>query len=814
MTRADQGSTRLPPAIRRAVVIGAGTMGAQIAAHLANAGVRATLLDVIPQSLTEAETAAGQSLDDRPVRDRIVRAGLERARRARPAAFFSPRAETWITIGNLDDDFEAVAEADWIVEAVIEQLEPKRALMARIDALRRDDALVSTNTSGIPVSQIADGRSASFRSHFLGTHFFNPPRYLKLLELIPTPDTEPEVMDFFECFGQHRLGKGVVRCKDTPNFIANRLGSVGGAFVLDFALQHGYSVEEVDALTGPLIGRPKTATFRLLDLVGSDVSMGVRRNLAQALPQDQAIPYLSAPEADRLAQTMLDRGWLGNKTGQGFYKTVPTEDGKEFWPLNLKSLEYEAPAHPRFEGVAAVKDLPTPVERIQALLAQDDRAGEFVKNVTYFSLAYASYRVPEIADTPAPIDDAVRWGFNHELGPFELWDALGVAKTSAAMREAGYEPAAWVTAMLNRGVESFYKLENDIPVAVYDPKSGTLQSRLERHGSRSRSPHVSQDQVMESNAGASLLDLGDGVAGLRMHAQGNALDEDVLMMLDRSLARVEAGFAGLVIDSQADDFSFGANLMVVALAAQNGLWDQLETAIRTLQALNQRLQSSSFPVVVAAAGRALGGGCEIIMHASRVVAAAETYIGLVEVGAGLIPAGGGCKEVLRRRLNPFMSVPGAQALPALQAIFETVGQAKVGTSAEESADLGYLGPADRVVMNRDELLAEAKQEVLHLARDYRPPVPAKIYAAGRDALAALQVGVFMFREAGALSEYDAHIGHKLAGVLTGGELSQPAWVEPAWILDLEREAFLSLAGEAKTQARMWHVLQTGKGLRN
>jgi 3-hydroxyacyl-CoA dehydrogenase len=804
----------LPPVIRKAVVIGAGTMGAQIAALLANAGVKATLLDIVPNKLTDQEQAAGLSLGDRRVRDRIVDAGLASAKKARPAAFDSSRATAWITTGNLEDDFDAIGDADWIIEVVVENLKIKQDLMARIDERRADDALVSTNTSGIPVSHIAEGRSDSFRRHFLGTHFFNPPRYLKLLEVIPTEETAPEAVDYIKCFAEERLGKGVVICKDTPNFIANRLGSVGGAFLLDFVLRNGYTVEEVDALTGPLIGRPKTASFRLLDLIGLDVASHVRQHLAEAMPDDEAQPYLTSQPAEKLASAMIEKGWLGNKAGQGFYKRVKTDEGKAYWPLDLESLEYKAPTKPRFESVGKAKDLPTAAERIKVMLGHGDRAAELVKNITFHALAYASHRVPEIADTPAPIDHAMRWGFMHDQGPFELWDDMGVAEMSAAMQDAGYIPADWVQAMLEAGFESFYRQKNGQAEAVYDPAMGDYRKLEEDPKEISLASLKATGGLIDTNAGASLIDMGGDVACLEFHAQGNALDDDVFAMIDRALNRVEVDFAGLVIGHHGENFSYGANLFAVAVAAQNEMWDQLELAVRTFQELNMRMRFHPRPIVVAPAGRALGGGCEMTMHAARAVAASETYLGLVEVGVGLIPAGGGCKEMLRRRLNPSMRLSGANALPPLQAIFETVGQASVGTSAEESRDLGFLGGADRVVMNREHLLAEAKREVLHLAAGYRPPTPEPIYAAGRDALAALRVGVYMLREGGYISEYDAHVGGQLARVLSGGELSRPAWVDPWTILDLEREAFLSLAGEPLTQARMWHLLQTGKPLRN
>lgn len=800
--------------IRRAVVLGAGTMGAQIAAHFANAGVATTLLDIVPRELTEAEKGASLTLEDRRVRDRLARQGLERAKQAEPAAFFTQEKAEWITIGNFEDDLEAVSEADWVLEAVVENLEIKQDLMARVDELLVNGTVVSSNTSGIPIHDIAEGRSQRFRQHFLGTHFFNPPRYLKLLELIPTEDTADDVLDRIKSFASTRLGKGVVECNDTPNFIANRLGSVSGAFVMHYALENDYTVKEVDAITGPLIGRPRTATFRLLDLVGLDVAMDVRQNLAEALPDDEAIEYLNSEPADELTSEMLERGWLGNKSGQGFYKKVTEDGATEYRPLNLNTLEYESPQEVRFESVAEAKDLDTPAQRIKSLLQADDRAGEFIRAMTYFNLSYASKRVPGVADSPRAIDNAMRWGFQHQAGPFELWDELGVADTAAEMDAAGFPPAEWVQAMLDAGHSTFYQYEGALPVAVYAPDEGdyvALQADPKRINLAQRKQ---EGALIEGNDGASLIDLGDGVACLEFHSKGNSIDEDVMTMFSRALELVERDWVGMVIGNQADNFSLGANLFTIAVAAQNELWDQLDEAVRTLQTLNMRMRDFPRPIVVAPAGRTLGGGTEISMHAPRVVAAAESYIGLVEVAVGVIPAGGGSKEMLRRVVNPVARIENGDVLPPLQALFERVGQAEVARSAGQARQYGFLGATDRVVMNRDDLLAEAKREVLHMAPGYQPPDPEQIYAAGRDALSALKVGIFSYVESGYISEYDAHVGRKLAEVLTGGNLSQPSWVDPWYILDLEREAFLSLAGEEKTQARMWHMLQERKPLRN
>lgn len=804
--------------IHKAVVIGAGTMGGGIAAHLANAGVPVTLLDIVPRELTPQEKSQGLTLDDPVVRNRIVQQGLDSALKSRPASFFTKDTAALVSIGNLEDDFETIVDADWVIEVIIENLKIKRQLMQRIDAIRQPFTIVSTNTSGIPVASIAEGLSEGFRQHFLGTHFFNPPRYLKLLEVIPTQDTLPEVVQVIGRFSEQRLGKGIVPAKDTPNFIANRLAFGSAAFALDYILEHGYTVPEVDVITGPPMGNPKTATFRLIDLVGIDVWDHVGKNLAPAIPEDEhALRYLNSEAVNHLIGTMVERGALGNKTKLGFYKQVRTDEGgKEFWTLNLETLEYDPPTKPRFDSIGKVKDKEDLGERLRILLGADDRAGQLVRALTYQSLAYASERIPEVADTPKPIDDAMRWGFGREAGPFETWDMLGVAETVDAMTAAGFPPAAWVGEMLAADQPTFYQYENGTKIGVYNPQKGVYE-RIERPESLIVLKEMKPaGKVVEKNPGASLIDLGDGVGCVEFHTKMNTLDQDIFSILQKALDRAEFGeFEGLVIGNEADNFSAGANVFLIVMNAQSGQWEQLEALVKSMQDILMRVRYFPKPVVAAPAGLALGGGTEITMSASRVVASAELYAGLVEIGVGVIPAGTGTKEMLRRVLNPAMLTPDVQALPFLQRIFEQIGLAKVATSAEEARQLGILSPCDRVVMNRDQLLSEAKKEVLHMASSgYRPPLPEMVYAAGRDALSAMRVGIHMMKEAGYITEYELHIASKLAYVLTGGELSKPAWVEEQYILDLEREAILSLCGEQKTQERMWHMLNTGKPLRN
>ncbi len=791
--------------IHKAVVIGSGTMGAAIAAHLANAGVAVTLLDI-----------PGTDGD----KNKIVNEGWERCLKAKPANLMSAELKSFVTLGNLEDDFGAVGEADWVVEVIVENLRIKRELMARVDEVRKSSAIVSTNTSGIPVHDIAEGRSKEFKKHFLGTHFFNPPRYLKLLEIIPLKDTDKEVVEFISWFGEYRLGKGIVLCKDTPNFIGNRVYFGMSTFAMNFILENDYTVDEVDALTGPLIGHPKTATFRLADLVGLDVWEHVGRNLGPAIPHDKlGQRYLAEEKPKELLRALIERQWLGNKTKIGFYKEVRKEDGgKEFWSLDLKTLEHVAPTKPRFESVKAAKDVEGLGDRLKVMLEADDKAAKLIRALTYQGFQYASSIIPEVADTVKPIDDAVRWGFMHEAGPFETWDMLGVKETVKRMKAAGYAPAKWVDAMLKNGVESFYQYKRSSPgdkngeiVGVYD----VVKEKYVKLKRPEGAIVLKQQKVVAQNAGATLRDMGDGVACLEFHTKMNALDDDIMNMSLEAFDRLEKDFDGLVIGNEAENFSAGANLFMMVVGAQQGMWDMLDVAVRKLQDMNMRMRYSPKPIVVAPAGLTLGGGCEITMHASRVVAAAETYIGLVELGVGVIPAGAGTKEMLRRIVNPVMRIENAEPLAALQKAFLQMGQAKVATSAEEARGMNILSPQDRVVLNRSHLLTEAKKEVLHMvASGYKPPAPELIYAAGRDALAAIRIGAWMFKEGQYITPYDHHVAGKLAYIMCGGELTRSQWVSEQYILDLEREAILSLFGEEKTQARMWSILQTGRVLRN
>jgi len=671
--------------------------------------------------------------------------------------------------------------------------------------------VVSSNTSGLPLATVAEGRSEDFRRRFCGTHFFNPPRYLKLVELIPTADTDPAVLERVRAFVERVLGKGAVVAKDTPNFIANRLGSFAGMHDVRYALEHGYSIEEVDALTGPLVGRPKTATFRLFDQVGLDVMVGVAGNLHELAPTDESRDVLGAPEPLR---RMLEAGRLGNKTGGGFYRRGKRDGQTVFDVLDLDTLEYRPAARPDLPIVGAARDHDDLGDRLRFLLgrATDDRAACYLRDTLLPSLAYAARRVPEIADSLVEVDHAVEWGFGYQLGPFRTWDAIGVADGAARMEALGIDVPAWVTEMLAAGHQAFYRdgqvyspLTRDYQPVPVDPEVIDL-GRLKAEGRR-----------VAGNASASLVDLGDGVLCFELHPPASAIDAALVELGARALQELESGdWAGLVIANQARNFCVGANLGEVGMAAYQGLYDQVGEAVKGLQRVLMGFRHAPRPVVAAPHGQTLGGGAEIVLHADRVVAALETYIGLVEVGVGIVPAGGGCKELLRRVVAPAVrAAPDAPVLPFVQRVFETIGLAKVATSALEARELGFLEEHDVVVLNADHQLAAAKREVLDLADSYTPPArEASVYAAGLPVLAALELGVQTLQWAGQAGEHDGVVARHLARVLCGGELSLGQWVTEQHILDLERDAFLALLREPKTMERIQAFLTTGKVLRN
>jgi 3-hydroxyacyl-CoA dehydrogenase len=786
-------------------------MGAQIAAHFANAGVDVLLLDIAPNTLTPQEQAKGLTLESRAVRNRIVNAGFEAAKKIKPAAFFSPSIVSLITTGNFEDDLDKLAGVDWILEAIVEKLDIKRDLYTRVERHRKPGTIVTSNTSGLLIRAMAEGMSEDFRRHFLGTHFFNPPRYLKLLEIIPTADTAPEVTEIVADFCDRRLGKGIVYAKDTPNFIANRIASFGSLNTIRVMLEGDYTIEEVDAMTGPAIGRPKSASFRTTDLVGLDTALYVAENLYPMVPHDEKRDVLVPPD---FLREMVKRGWTGNKAGQGFYKKVKGEGGKtEYWAIDYKTLEYHPAEKVRHASLDAAKGIENKAERIRTLVYGNDRVGEFLWKTISANLVYAANRIPEISDDILNIDNAVRWGFNYDFGPFELWDVIGVGKSVARLKEEGVQIPAVVEKLLASGKDSFYE-RRDGHTYYFDVESGDYREAPQPAGVLILKPLKERERVIKKNGAASLIDIGDGVACLEFHSKMNAIGADTVAMMNYAVKEVGDNFEALVIGNQADNFSVGANIMMLLLGIQEGEWDEIAMSVRQFQNANMKLRYSAKPVVVAVHGMALGGGCEVTMHGDRARAAAESYVGLVEVGVGLIPGGGGVKELVVRATEG--AAPGEDLFARIRKVSETVATAKVSTSAVEARELGFLRDTDPITMNRDRLIEDAKQTALAMVREgYVQPHPrTDIPVLGESALAPIKLAIHMMVRAGYISEYDAHVARKLAYIITGGDLSHPTQVSEQYLLDLEREAFVSLCGERKTQERIQHMLKTGKPLRN
>ncbi len=804
--------------IRTVAVLGAGTMGAAIAGHCANAGLRVTLLDIAPDALTAEESAKGLTLDNRAVRNRIVRAGFERMTKSRPASLYSAAVADRITLGNFADDFAKVGEADWIIEVIIEQLAAKQAVMARIEAARKAGSIVTSNTSGIPLHQIASGRAAEFRRHFLGTHFFNPPRYMKLLEIIPTDETDPAIVQQMRRFAERTLGKGTVLCKDTPNFIANRIGTYSGMTGMHYAFAHGFSIEEVDTVTGPLIGRPKTASFRLADLAGVDIMVDVAENLYDLVPDDESRDQYRVPDA---VKRMVAAGRRGNKVGAGFYKRVDGPGGaREFQVIDLDTLEYHPPQTPEIPLLAeagAIRDLGERLRFIMDGADAGDRYAQLVEATIIPTLAYAARRVPEISDDIVGIDAAMTWGFAQESGPFETWDALGVAETVLRMERHAIVIAPWVKEMLAAGNATFYR-HGERGVEAYSPITKGYEPIARDPDTIDLAALKAAGKEVARSRGASLIDLGDAVLCLEFHSKANAVGQDAMELLGRALTMLEEddSWRAMVIGNQGEYFSAGVDLREVGAIAMSGEADGLADFLRAGHRLVQRLRFAPKPVVAAPFGNTLGLGVELALACAGICAEGETYMGLVEAGVGLIPGGGGCKELVRRIVSPQMHVAGADPLPYLQRILATIGQAQVSSSALDARALGYLGDHDRIVLGRDRLLAEAKRMALDFAdAGYQPPLPGThCYAAGQGTLAALLVGIHQYREGRFISAHDATILRELATILCGGNLSAPQWVDEEYILRLEREAFLRLLQNRKTQERIAHLLETGKPLRN
>jgi 3-hydroxyacyl-CoA dehydrogenase len=755
-------------------------MGAQIAAHFANAGVPSLLLDLTPE-------AAAQ--------------GLQRARTLKPDPFFTPDTSKLVTTGGFDDGLSRARDADWILEAVVERLDVKRALLERVDAARRPGTIVSSNTSGIPIAALAEGRSDDFRRHWLGTHFFNPPRYLRLLEIIPTPDTLQPVVDAVTHFADHQLGKGVVVAKDSPNFIGNHIALYGVTQLLAKVAAGEFTIEEIDAITGPAIGRPGSATFRTLDLAGVDILSHVIENLHERLDDPHARAVFALPP---FVKQMVEKGMTGEKAGQGFYKRIKNASGEtEILTLDPTTLEYRPRQSPKLGSVEAGKSINDVGERIRTLFAAKDKAGQLLRDTLAPALVYTANVTPAIAHSPDDVDRVMRWGFGWELGPFEIADAIGIQQVLDAAEAAapdvmkGGVPEVWQSALAG-GWNHLRPGE----VAPSAPDLQILRSAKER------------SKVVKKNAGASLVDLGEGVLAVEFHSKMNAIGGDTIQMLQEGVREASKNFAALVVGNDAVHFSAGANLMLVLLEAQEENWDEIDLMVRAFQQSTMGLRYADVPVIVAPAGLALGGGCEIVLHADRVQAAAETYMGLVEVGVGLIPAGGGTKEMVARAAEA--RIGSGDLLPVVQRAFETIAFAKTSTSAPDAQRIGYLRPTDACTMNRERLLSDARERALLRVREgYQPPVPRKAIPVGGDTIAApLKLGVHLAHRAGRISDHDALIGRKLATIMAGGSLPHATTVSEQHLLDLEREAFLSLVAERKTQERMAHTLKTGKPLRN
>ncbi|HET9406811.1 MAG TPA: 3-hydroxyacyl-CoA dehydrogenase NAD-binding domain-containing protein [Candidatus Sulfotelmatobacter sp.] len=807
--------------IDKVAVLGAGTMGARIAAHFANAGIPSFLFDIVPPDA------------DGPARNKIAAAGLDAARKSKPAAFMEPSLAKLVTIGNFEDDLKKLAEVDWIIEAVVENLDIKRSLLRKVEAIRKPGTIVTTNTSGLPVGKIAEGFSDDFRWAWFGTHFFNPPRYMRLLEIIPTPEADRAAIEAVMHFADTRLGKGVVIAKDTPNFIGNRIGTFSVLNVMRLMQEMDLTIEDVDALTGQAVGWPKSATFRTIDLVGLDILGHVVGNMTANVHDERSDLHLPG-----FFNQMLQRKWLGDKTKGGFYKKGKSADGKEDERLALdwKTLEYHPRKKPRFAALEMAKNVEDPGARLRMLLgmdgggAQKDKAGQFLWSSLSELWTYAANRVPEISDSIVEIDRAMRLGFNWELGPFELWDAAGVEPTVSRMKKEGRPVPTNVETLLASGQKSWY----------IDDSASRSGRKYWELGTESWEPvHVpagvwsvtvakKSNAVVKKNSGASLVDIGDGVGCIEFHSKMNALGADIIGLITQSLKPGGPGenFDAFVITNDATNFSVGANLMLLLMSVQEEEWDEVDLAIRQFQGMTQAIKFSAKPVVVGAFGLCLGGGTEISLHATARQPHGELYTGLVEVGVGLLPGGGGCKEMLLRAIDtatasrgkssPEALVGSVEMMEAMKKAFETIATAKVATSAHEARSLGFLSESDRITMNRDRVLSDAKARALELFRSgYKPPVPrTDIAAPGENLFAALKMGVHLMRQGDFITDYEVKLGGKIAEVLCGGSVTPGTPVSEEYILDLEREAFKSLCGEKKTQERIQYTLKTGKTLRN
>jgi 3-hydroxyacyl-CoA dehydrogenase len=793
--------------IRKVAVLGSGVMGSGIAAHVANAGIPVLMLDMVPPKVGPGDNPASKAF-----RNKFALAGLANLRKLRPAPLYTLAALDLIEVGNFDDDLARIADCDWVVEVVKEDLPVKQALFARVEPHLKPGSVISSNTSGLSVKGMLEGRGPAFRKNFLVTHFFNPVRYMKLLELVAGPDTDPAVLARVARFGEETLGKGIVWAKDSTNFIANRIGTYGMLRVLRDMQKAELTVEEVDKIFGPPMGRPKSAVFRTADIVGLDTFAHVAQNCYDTLTGDEERETFRLPE---FVQKMISAGMLGDKSGQGFYKKVKGKDGEsEILAIDLATLTYRPQAKVRFDSLGAAKGIDDAGERVRTVMTGTDKAARFAERVTLDTLAYASRRIPEIADDLVNIDGALRWGFGWDLGPFQVWDAYGVRAGVQRMKELGLQPAPWVEQMLASGRESFYAVERAQDTA-WDVRSRKAFTVPENPRTL-RVEHLRRkNKRLDGNDSASLWDLGDGALLLEFHTKMNTIDDGIGAMMSRALDRAESSAKGLVIGNDGANFSAGANIMALLMAIKSDDLASVEKLVADFQSVNQRLRYSPIPVVAAPFGLTLGGGAEVTMAANAVQAAAELYMGLVEVGVGLIPGGGGNLMLLRNLYGPFATDRDFDPLPFLKKLFLTIGTGKVVTSAEEAREAGFLSRQDGISLNRDFLISDAKARLLGMADSgFRPPRPTHFRLSGRSGAATIDMMLYDMETNNQISAYDRHIGQKLGHVLTGGDVSAFTPVSEERLLELEREAFLSLCGEEKTQERIASMLETGKPLRN
>ena len=797
--------------IKKVAIIGSGIMGSGIACHFANIGVDVLLLDIIPRELTEKENSKGLSFEDKVVRNRLVNEALSSSLKSKPSPIYHQKFANRITTGNLEDDIHKVANVDWIMEVVVERLDIKKLVFEKLEKFRTPGTIITSNTSGIPIKFMSEGRSEDFQKHFCGTHFFNPARYLKLFEIIPGPKTASDVLDFLGSYGEKFLGKTSVIAKDTPAFIGNRVGIFSIQSLFHAVKDLDLTVEEVDKLSGPVIGRPKSATFRTVDVVGLDTLVHVANGIKENCPKDERLELFELPE---FITTMMGNKWLGTKTKQGFYKkSVSAEGKKEILSLDLNTLEYRSAKRAKFATLELTKTVDKVVDRFKILVGGKDKAGKFYRKSFTALFAYVSNRIPEITNELYKIDDAMKAGFGWEHGPFQIWDAIGVDKGIELMNAEGLEPAAWVNEMLASGSTSFYSIKEGATYAYNIPSKS--QTKVPGQDSFIILDNIRKTNEVFKNSGVVIEDIGDGILNLEFQSKMNTIGGDVLAGLNKAIDLAEKDFAGLVIGNQAANFSVGANIGMIFMMAAEQEYDELNMAIKYFQDSMMRMRYSSIPTISAPHGMALGGGCELSLHADKVVAAAETYMGLVEFGVGVIPGGGGSKEMALRAQDQFQK--GDVQLNVLQEHFLTIGMAKVSTSAYEAFDLNLLQKGkDVVVVNKDRQIAVAKQHAKLMAESgyTQPTKRTDIKVLGKQALGMFLVGTDSMQESNYISEHDMKIANKLANVMAGGDLSEPTLVSEQYLLDLEREAFLSLCTERKTLERIQHMLKTGKPLRN